>query len=406
MTAWAQLLHFYQPPTQTHDILRRVADESYRPLIQVIREHENARLAVNINGVLTEMLIEHGMGDVVTGLAELAERGRIEFTGSGKFHPILPLIPADYRDRSISENASANRAAFGAAWQPSGFFPPEMCYSSDIVQSIASGGYDWVIVSGVACPIEWTTTSVAQLDSGGRTLGVLFRDDGLSNSISFRHTDATRFVKGLASRGRDGYVVTAMDAETYGHHLRHWERDFLAAAFAAVAASDGEVEIVRPSELFQRFPPGPVVEPLASSWSTSLEDIAAGNPYPLWNSPGNETQGLQWDIVHHGIALTASAAAHADTEAARRAWVIADERLQPALHSCQFWWASRHPMWDVPMIHRGLQLLVEAALYAAKSVRSSGAPGDVKAQAGWRLAAVNEARAQLERELFGADRSE
>ncbi|MGH2633170.1 MAG: hypothetical protein ACRDG3_07155, partial [Tepidiformaceae bacterium] len=367
MTAWAQLLHFYQPPTQTHDVLRRVADESYRPLIRVIREHENARLAVNINGVLTELLLDHGLGDVVDGLRELAERGRVEFTGSGKFHPILPLIPEAHRRRSISENASTNRTAFGAAWQPRGFFTPELCYSPDILPAIAGAGHEWLVLSAIACPAPWTTDSVYRVHSGGRDLAVLFRDDGRSNSISFRRTDAASFVNELASLddGHDRYVMTAMDAETYGHHLRRWESEFLGAAFAAAASTQGAVELVLPSDLLERFPMGPVIEPLPSSWSTGPGDIVDGVPYPLWSSPGNLVHALQWEIVGHCLALTDASAAHADTEASRRACTIAAERLQPALHSCQFWWASRRPMWDVPMIHRGLQLLMEVALFAA-----------------------------------------
>ncbi len=82
MTYWAQLLHFYQPPTQTHEVLRRVADESYRPLLAVLKEHPGAKLAININGVLTELLLEHGMGDIVAGLRELGERGQVEFVAA------------------------------------------------------------------------------------------------------------------------------------------------------------------------------------------------------------------------------------------------------------------------------------------------------------------------------------
>ncbi|HMO55161.1 MAG TPA: hypothetical protein PJ994_11695, partial [Tepidiformaceae bacterium] len=128
MTYWAQLLHFYQPPTQTHEILLKVTEESYRPLLRVLKEHPTARLAVNIQGVLTELLQDHGLGDVAEGLRELGERGQVEFVGSGKFHPILPLIPESERKRSIAANAATNRAAFGESWKPKGFFPPEMCW--------------------------------------------------------------------------------------------------------------------------------------------------------------------------------------------------------------------------------------------------------------------------------------
>jgi hypothetical protein len=60
-------------------------------------------------------------------------------------------------------------------------------------------------------------------------------------------------------------------------------------------------------------------------------------------------------------------------------------------------------MWDVPMIYRGLALLNEVALFAIKAIRSSAASERVKRDAGWRLAAANETRAELERALFAAE---
>ena len=40
-------------------------------------------------------------------------------------------------------------------WSPRGFFPPEMCFSMDIVHAVESSGHQWVILSGVACPVAW-----------------------------------------------------------------------------------------------------------------------------------------------------------------------------------------------------------------------------------------------------------
>ncbi|MBE7519161.1 MAG: hypothetical protein HS107_07920 [Thermoflexaceae bacterium] len=413
MTYWAQLLHFYQPPTQTHEVLRRVADESYRPLLAVLKEHPGAKLAININGVLTELLLEHGMGDIVAGLRELGERGQVEFVGSGKYHPILPLIPQGERVRSIAENARTNRRALGDGWKPRGFFPPEMCYSSDIMLAIAAAGHDWVILSGVASPGEWPLNVVCRAPANGRTMHVLFRDDVRSNRISFRETDAVRFIDELArsGAGEDSYIVTAMDAETYGHHIRGWEREFLAAAYEGIAAHQKapatvergrttRVAMVMPSELPSLFPDGPVIEPLASSWSTTRDDIAARNPYPLWHSPGNHLHDRQWEYVGHCLELLAIARRYSEHDPAQKYLSIAENRLQPALHSCQFWWASRRPMWDVTMVHRGFLLLNEVALNAMKAVALGTASERVKREATWRMAAANEARWQIERELF------
>ncbi len=410
MTYWAQLLHFYQPPTQTHDILCRVTNESYRPLLGVLREHPEAKLAVNINGVLTELLLEHGLSDVVEGLQELAERGQVEFVGSGKYHPILPLIPGAERQRSIAENARANSAAFGGSWQPRGFFPPELCFSAEITAPIAASGHEWLLLSGVACPAEWPVDRVYRVAAEGRSLAALFRDDSRSNRISFRESDPADFIDDLArvGEGEPAYVLTAMDAETYGHHIRDWERQFLAATYDKLAAQPEEqserhtrrVESVLPSTLLNLFPAGPVVEPLASSWSTSHEDLAVHNPYPLWRSPGNHVHELQWEYVDHCLGLLEVALSHATTDVARKFAHIADQKLQPALHSCQFWWASRRPMWDEPMIHRGFLLLNEVVLFASKAIAEGSGSSRVKQEARWLLAAANETRAQLERELF------
>ncbi|HJW88944.1 MAG TPA: hypothetical protein VJ565_05625, partial [Dehalococcoidia bacterium] len=80
MIYWAPFFHFYQPPTQMYSVLRKVCDEAYYPLLQVFRDHPQAKATVNIQGVLSEMLWERGEKVVLEGLKELAERGQVEFT--------------------------------------------------------------------------------------------------------------------------------------------------------------------------------------------------------------------------------------------------------------------------------------------------------------------------------------
>jgi alpha-amylase/alpha-mannosidase (GH57 family) len=403
MTAyWAQLLHFYQPPTQTHDVLERIAKESYRPLLDVLLDHPEARIGVNINAVLTEMLAQHGFGDVIAGLRKLVKRGQVEVVGSGKFHPILPLIPEEFRRQAIADHASTNARLAGAKEAPEGFFPPELCYSSEIVPAVADSGASWMLLSGIACSGDWPTREIQRVEEDGRSLSVLYRDDVRSNRISFRETDPKAFVADVASLGTgpDAYVVTAMDAETYGHHIKGWEREFLAATYELVAKGH-EIRMVQPGELAEIFPAGPVVEPKASSWSTTSDDILAGNPYPLWRSPGNSVHELQWQFVDLCLALLGDARRYAKPGTEAAAFVkLANDLAQPGLHSCQFWWASRRPHWDVPMIYRGFQLLTGVMLYASKAVYLGDAPKPVKRDTGWRVAGAAQIRRTLENALF------
>lgn len=407
-TYWAQLLHFYQPPWQEHDVLRRIADESYRPLLRVLNEFRGARIAVNVNAVLAEMWLDHGMGDIVDELRELAERDQVEFVGSGRFHPILPLIAPSLAIRSITENAERNEASFGPVWRAQGFFPPEMAIDESTLCQARQTGHEWVAASGIACLDEWPIHDLITVGTDAGQITMLFRDDDRSNGISFRATTAGQFVDDLSrSHGPNpaaSYVFTAMDAETFGHHIPGWEREFLATAYERMegaCAGERHVRMVRPGELATLFPSRPGTMPRPSSWSTSDRDVQEGDPFPLWNSPQNPLHKAQWELVDTAVALVelanAQATDHHATKYARRA----DEALQPALQSCQFWWGSRRPMWEPELVYRGLELLMHAVAQARRSLLSSATSDASTAESVALTTTASRLRVSIEEMLFG-----
>jgi alpha-amylase/alpha-mannosidase (GH57 family) len=429
MIYWAQLLHFYQPPTQVPSVLRRICDESYRPLLQVFKEHPNARVTINFNGVLTDMLMDCGHQDIIEGFTSLAQKGQIEFTGTGKYHPILPLLPSEEVRRQIDLNTQTNRHFFGKSYAPRGFFPPEMCYSQDILKPILGAGYRWIILSGIACPVEWPVDIVYRVGSDGQNMAVFFRDDILSNRISFRNMDAKEFIAHLEQwqgERENIYVVTAMDAETYGHHIQGWERTFLATVYeeleprmepveevkqaTALAGqhvsllTNGEaaakIRMVTISELLNLFPQGQTIEARPSSWSTTADDIKAGNYYPLWHDKNNEVHRLQWEHLNICIDLVNKALECADKEDSRRSAAIARWLLDRAEHSCQMWWASNRPMWDINLIHMGLLEQWRTVVNAYRAINKSGADEKTKREYYHHTLAARDIRNKLEDKLF------
>ena len=429
MIYWAQLLHFYQPPTQVPSVLKKICDESYRPLLKVFEEYPNARVTVNFNGVLTDMLIDCGHKDVIDGLRSLGENGQLEFTGTGKYHPILPLIPKEEVKRQIDLNTQTNRRSFGKAYAPQGFFPPEMCYSQDILQPIIKSGYRWIILSGIACPTDWPMDVIYKVEREGQNLMLFFRDDVLSNRISFQDLEAKEFVAHLEEwqgKRENIYVVTAMDAETYGHHIQDWERTFLAKVYEelepcaepieevkqakalagqhATLLTNNEaaakIQMVTISQLLDLFPQGPTIEPRPSSWSTTADDIKAGNCYPLWQDKKNEVHGLQWEHLSICIELVNKALECADNEESRHSATIARGLLDRAEHSCQMWWASNRPMWDINLIHMGLLDQLRTVVNAYRAINKSGASEETKREYYYRTIAARDIRNKLEDRLF------
>ncbi|MGH2587200.1 MAG: hypothetical protein ACRDJE_19980 [Dehalococcoidia bacterium] len=399
------LLHFYQPSWQAPEVLARIVDESYRPLLRVFHARPRLRASININAVTTEMLVQHGYGDVVQGLRSLAERGQIELTGSGKFHPILPLLPPQEATRQISLNAETQVQHFGAAYRPVGFFPPEMAFAASTALQVAQSGHQWLALSGVACPTAWPLEHVHRTHAAP-SLAVLFRDDILSNIVSFRNTDVPDFIdklKALTSPHAPRYVMIAMDGETYGHHIPGWEEEFLARLYDTIGTPPARVgtrgpdaswvQPARVSDIVQRFPAGEPIAPRASSWSTTASDIHAGDPFPLWKHPGNEIQELLWRHLDHVLAQESAAQRMApeaeETRSARHA-------LDRAEHSDQFWWASRRPHWSPTLVQRGLNIQREALLHATRAVLRGRGSAQRKRNAEDRLSSAQSLAARVE----------
>jgi hypothetical protein len=363
---WANFLHIYQPPTQIREITEKVTRESYRPIVELLLAHPRGRITLNINGVLTEQLARWGGADVLAGLRTLAERGQIEFTGSAKFHPILPLLPDAEITRQIELNEQANRAAFGEAYRPRGFFCPEMCYSRRVAEVAIRLGYRWLIIDeicydgrlGQARPDTWYTLA------GHPEIGIAFKERAVSAAITYGQAETlAAFRRLVGDRARGNVVLTGTDGEVYGHHRRGQE-GLLAEAF-----DDPEVEAARISDLPEMLSRRAEIDPLSGSWSTWEDEMAARVPYPQWWYPGNALHDLQWALSDLALAAIRDADHHAPE------WQDARHLLDEGLHSCQYWWASCRPWWDVGMIDRGAALLRDAVQ------RAPGVPDAVRARA-------------------------
>lgn len=364
---WANLLHIYQPPTQFPGVLRQITEESYFELTALLRANPKAKITLNISGSLTEQLSDQGLGLLLDQIKELAAGGQIEFTGSAKYHPILPKLPKEEMRRQIELNNETNRKFFGALWKPQGFFPPEMAYSRDVAEVVTQAGFKWVILSEYAFPpdIEARPDNSVVYSVKGLPLKVFFREHLASVDLAFgriwSRTDFINLVrKDLKS---NQYLLTAMDGETFGHHRPGLEK-VLADIYA-----DPSLEAKTISELLNLYPKGPEVEPLPSSWGLEEQELKRGIAYPRWDYPGNSIHTRQWELVNLAIkAVWATAKTDPAYEAVR-------EKLDKALHSDQFWWAGGRPNWHFRLVEMGGRMLNDVVQ------ASPGATSTDKAQA-------------------------
>ncbi len=375
---FAFLLHIYQPPTQIAPVIKQVVQECYRPLVEALRTHPNAKITLNINGTLTEQLSDYGFSDLIDGFTTLASRGQIEFTGSAKFHPLLPLLPEPEVERQIELNNDTNRNFFGNVYKPRGFFPPEMAVSDEIYPVIKRFKFDWIAMGGIANTIEWPTTHFSRLANGVK---LVFRDDYISNDCAF---DKINTVETFANRlkykntNQDYYVVLAMDGETFGHHVKHAFRNFLIPLFDALPDRQ-DIKLCSVSDLVEKFPVGAVQDPRASSWSTMHYDLERNVPFPLWFDPKNPVHYEQHRFMMLALTMVHLASRYKESMNDGQKGLLDNARnlLDRGIHSCAQWWASKRPWYSPDMILRGLSEILLSSVNAKRSFPDSVIP-DIK----------------------------
>jgi predicted glycosyl hydrolase (DUF1957 family) len=366
------LLHIYQPPNQLDEVLEKIVEECYRPLLNMVNSRANASFTFNINWSLTEKLLQKGYLDLLESIRNALESGRIEITGTSAYHAILPLIPRTEQVRQILLNYEKNREVLGQAYRVRGFFPPEMAFGHELIGTLKDLGYKWTITDDIPFTClhsEVPHDYIATADG----LPVLLRSNHWSNKISMlRDEKGNNFSgKSIAEwliedmsrwfQGKDGYIILAMDGETFGHHIKGYIELFLSQFLKEIARHPDRIRMVHLSELLELFPQRETEVP-PGSWSTSPEDFWEGNFFPLWKNKYNEAHNMLWEL----------------TDLALRAVNKLHERLDRSLNSCTFWWTAVKPEEASPITFSGIEMLMDVirqsdpkALPKALEIRSN-----------------------------------
>ena len=369
------VLHIYQPPTQKPEILKKICKESYKPLINLLLENPNFKLTLNINGSLVELLQFYQEESILEGIRTLVKRNQIELVGSSCYHAILPLIPKEEIIRQINLNEEIQYKILGQEiFKPKGFWLPEMAYEYGVIEPLVEKGYKWTVISSVACSNgELPDNYIPYINE---KFDIFFRNDLLSNFISFKHpkiNELLKELKGGKNPAKDEYyVILAMDGETFGHHVKGLIENLLKPLIDKIEENQN-YQFIKINDLLEIFTEKRRISPLPSSWSTSLEDLQKGVPFPLWADPENKIHDLQKTIMNHAVFLIGLAQKyynnnHQSNQDIKTRFLNARSWLDKGLHSCQLWWASGKPWYSSEMVLKGLNQLILASSEALKVI--------------------------------------
>jgi len=331
--------HVYQPPVQEAEMLGRIVEESYGPLTRQFTQFSDLKFTLNINYSLVEQL-HSDYAEIIEAIGNASALGNLEMTGSAAYHAILPLLEHGEVHRQVRRNSEEISRVLQREFKPEGVFPPEMAFSSlELCPIFRDLGFKWTITDDSmmgAWGIEVPNDRI-YVDRG---MAVFLRSNLWANKFANHNgqwKSGAQVVQELArdlekwiGPEKEGYIIIALDGETFGHHHPELGEQFLVELFTAFRESR-TLKLAHLSEMYhnpnfkrvqQFIPPG--------SWSIDQADIRNRDFFSWWKSPFNKVHKKQWEFTT--IVL----------KAVRR--LAEDDPLQlemdRALFSCQYWWAS------------------------------------------------------------------
>lgn len=358
---WANFLHFYQPINQQPDILQAIVDQSYRPIIDGIKQNTNVKLSININGALFELLHKYEHHDIIEDIKSLVQEGRLEITGSAKYHALLPLLSDDEIKRQITLNTETLKHFLGE-YTPNGFFTPEMAYDERLPKILEGLGFKWMILDEISCGGRVGQVDYSQIYKlQGTNMEAFFRSRRLSNLImsAVVRSRETLLEAMHEDLNTGNYVVTAMDAETFGHHRPGLEK-MLFEIF-----DTPEFELLKISDLGKDYQEKIEILPAKATWASSKEDIERGIQFLSWNDPENIIHKWQWGLTELVLQEVYK------MDKTHQRYELVREKMDMSLASDHFWWASAKPWWSLEMIEYGAYNLLDTLRHVPEVERET-----------------------------------
>ncbi|MFH1610323.1 MAG: hypothetical protein ABIA91_00345 [Patescibacteria group bacterium] len=357
---WINFLHFYQPPTNPKEDINRVVEQSYQPLVDFLKQHKDTKVTINISACLTEKLFSLGHTKLLKDFSDLEKKQQIEFVESAAFHSILPLLPEKEIKKQIKINNEINSKRFGKEYNPKGFYLPEMAYSLKVANIIEGMGYKYIILDEIAINKDLKKkidNNIKYVLKNG--LQVVFRNRKISQTF---------VPKTINKPDQEKIIITATDAELYGHRYWNW--------WSTYSSLSKKIQTKTISEYLKTLKEKKTVQPVKCSWESTPKELKKNIPFALWNNPRNKIHSSLWRFTDFVLKLNYANQEDKNHFASRL-------HLENGLASCTFWWASKKDFklfspvaWNPHMIEKGAHEL----LYSVRSLENIDLKLKIKAE--------------------------
>ena len=342
---WSMVLHFYQPPTQEQEITKTVLESCYLPLLRTLSEKSGFGLTLSISGSLILQLKQLGADEFFDLVRKLIGEEKIEIVNSAMYHPLIPITPKPVVIRQIKKNSQTLKSLLGVE-ATNGFFPPELAVdndSLDLINKFVAGAINsnYILVDETALKTKFKIQD-SIVKYGGK---YLLR----SNFLLINNRQVCELIRAYPKRlfaetvvnlvqsssDKAGLIVTANDAELFGHHYSE-RLQVLADLLDA-----REIKFIKATEAVTRF----------GNQATAVSDVKASTweicqGFSFWNKNALQKKYLQ--LLKTVYELTSVGPD-----------VAAEDFFDQGNSSCYLFWLSNWPWWQPGLVEEGATQLIK-----------------------------------------------
>lgn len=303
----------YTTERNNENILRKVADKSYRPmnalLEKLLAEHPEFKVSLSITGTFIEQA-EKWAPDVIESFKRLVDTGRVEIVSETYYHSLAFFYSRSEFEHQVEIHRQKVRDLFGV--ETSVFRNTELAYNDQLAQWADDYGFKGILAEGWDPILGWRSPNYQYRPYGTKNIGLLLKNYRLSDDLAFRFSNkgwaewpltVDKYDHWVNESANAGPLINLfMDYETFGEH--QWEDTGIFGFFDEFVErwlKNPNNTFYTASEALDATQPADVVSmPHTVTWADSERDLTAWLGNDMQQEALQYLYALEHDVMRSG----------------------------------------------------------------------------------------------------------
>ena len=219
----------YKTDRNNEQVLRKVADKSYRPmnslLQRLLNKHPDFKVSLSITGTFMEQA-EQWAPDVLDSFKALVATGRVEIVSETYYHSLAFFYSRQEFERQVETHRQKVRQLFSV--ETTVFRNTELAYNDELAKWADGYGFKGILAEGWDPVLQWRSPNHVYRPTGTTNIKLLLKNYRLSDDLAFRFSNkawsawpltADTYSEWTNASITDSPLVNLfMDYETFGEH--------------------------------------------------------------------------------------------------------------------------------------------------------------------------------------------